>query len=620
MEGALLMAATLKIEHRDDEDVLKLSLSGLGGGEFQDALQKAKSIQGRRWNPDEKVWEYRADVQTAQKLVNMIRPAPDAEILGWLRDAAARIADEITTWLPEDAELRIENADQLYAFQRAAVEFIVRHPRTILADDMGLGKTVEALSGVIEHAIQHEDDYAARPKLVVSPAGLAGSWKQEIQTWTGEEAVIVKGRWGAGRRATVLKQAIRENRWVIVNTEQVRAHLVEQPDGRKLWELRQPILTEADWYAIIADEAHRFKGYKSQQSIGLRRLHAPVQLALTGSPILNRPGELWPLLAWLRPEQYGENHRDKIGYWRFVADYEESYEVTFRSKSKGNRRVRIVTGVRNADQLRFELKDKLVRRTKRLLRELGILPEKLPVKHVPVELNPGQRRLYDEALKALVLDVEAAYHGEEAESILHDLLSGDAEAFARAKFLIPNGASRVMRLRQIASSPALLGGEDDSAKLDTAVEIIGDAQEKPLVVFTWFKGTTKLLQERLARQHIEARTFTGDTPEEARTELTEAFQRGEFQVMIATIAAGGVGQTWTAADTAIFIERDWTPEINRQAEDRLHRIGQSNDVTIVVIEAVDTVDTGEVAMANQLKSLLTGQVFGADEIREENLT
>ena len=85
----------------------------------------------------------------------------------------------------------------------------------------------------------------------------------------------------------------------------------------------------------------------------------------------------------------------------------------------------------------------------------------------------------------------------------------------------------------------------------------------------------------------------------------------------ATISAGGVGVTWTAADTSIFIERDWVPEINRQAEDRLHRIGQKSAVSTIIIRGRDTVDTGRIADANRLKELIVSTVMGSDEPQPE---
>ena len=81
-------------------------------------------------------------------------------------------------------------------------------------------------------------------------------------------------------------------------------------------------------------------------------------------------------------------------------------------------------------------------------------------------------------------------------------------------------------------------------------------------------------------------------------------------------STGGLGITLTAADTVIFLERDWTPAINEQAEDRLHRIGQDRNVTVIILQGVDTIDTDRVAPANELKSAIVGSVIQQDTVRE----
>jgi SNF2 family DNA or RNA helicase len=262
----------------------------------------------------------------------------------------------------------------------------------------------------------------------------------------------------------------------------------------------------------------------------------------------------------------------------------------------------VCTGVRNPEALRFELADKMVRRTK--TQELDI-PEKI-VQTIPVTLNPKQKALYDEAAEAFWLEIKLAVeHGdvtlEQAENAIS---KGTIE------LLIPSAGARLTRLRQIVSTPALLGGEDDSAKLDTAVEIITDNQPKQFVVFCWYEGTTSCLQRRLEHHKppLCVARITGKTGDP--TETVKQFQAGEIDVLCCTIAAGGTGLTLTAADTAIFIEEDWTPALNQQAQDRLWRQGQRNAVTILNLRASGTIDVERIAPKNKLKELIVSSVIG----------
>jgi SNF2 family DNA or RNA helicase len=574
------------------DGLLKLRLSGLDDAAFSEALATVKNIPGHRWNPDDKVWEFEDAAGTATRIVNALHPQVDTEIQNWLRAAAEEVADELVTLLPEDATLELVWSSSLYDYQRSGVGFMVDHPHSILADDMGLGKTVQALAVIREAEsratpgtiaacvgpLAHLSDPVGR-KLIICPNSVTGVWRREIDTWLGElaaESTVVIDAKDAAKR---LKQLESGAEWVIVNWEklQERVNLL-------------PHLEKVDWTAVIADEAHRAKNRKSQQTKALWKLRAPIQLALTGTPIMGAPDDLWALLKWLRPEQY-------TSYWRFWNQYVESYQGAFKP---------VVTGVRNADQLRFELADKLVRRRKT---KVLSLPEKV-VETIPVQMKPKQQKLYNEAEKELFLEVERAVEEDEAlgDKVRDALVTNDLKALT---YLLPNGAARVTRLRQILETPACLEGEDVSGKLDAAVEIIADAQPKQFVLFTWFKPTAEAAASRLRKRKIKAEPLTGDTKAGDRADMVKRFQAGELEVLVCTIATGGVGLTLTAADTAIFVSRDWTPAINTQAEDRLWRIGQDNRVTILVLEAPDSVDTQRVNPANALKAGIAQTVFGA---------
>jgi SNF2 family DNA or RNA helicase len=270
---------------------------------------------------------------------------------------------------------------------------------------------------------------------------------------------------------------------------------------------------------------------------------------------------------------------------------------------------KVIVGVKNPDALRFELKDRLVRRTKG---DKLNLPEKVR-KYVPVPLNKGQRKLYDEAESQFWLSIQQAIAEGDTQ------LAKEADQVIKGHkriYEMTNGAARTVRLRQIASTPATLGGEDDSAKLDGAMEIITDAQPKPFVVFTEFVQTANILVERLAKKKITAEAFTGSVSPEVRTMYEDKFQAGEIQVMVGTIAAMRESITLTAADTVLFIERAWVPAWNEQAEDRLWRVGQKNQVTVLILQAIDTVDEDKVRPTNEAKESIVSSVVKKDAVKE----
>lgn len=556
-----------------------------------------------------------------------MQPIADPSIVEWVKSARQTNEQELVSPLPDDAEVTIPwghdrapwqpeevNSEPfvgLKPHQRALVGALagLSEMKAIVADDMGLGKTGSALAAIAEAAtikgdggIIQEDDYlryvtGSEPRLIVCPNSVKGVWRREVGRWLGpgEPVQIIDGTTPKARH-NQLVTSLDDPTWIIVNYEQLRTQKIKRKTrtgGTKTEEImKEPLFAESKWLAVIADEAHRAKNRKASQTRGLFRVQAPIMLALTGTPLMNTPDELWALLHWLFPKEY-------TSYWRFYEQYVDYIEGYFG---------KIITGVKNPDALRFELNKRLYRRTKAQVLDL---PEKLRVR-IPVQLDSKSRKLYTEAEKGLWLEIEKA------------VTEGDASATRFAAeassgkniYTIPNGAARTVRLRQILSTPALLGGEDHSNKMDALVENVIDNQHKQHVVFSEFVQSCNILAERLRTKELNAETYTGETEEHVRTELEDKFQRGEIQVLIGTIGAMREGITLTAADTQHWLERAWVPGWNEQGEDRNHRIGQRNAVTIYIYEAENTVDDGKIAPTNRLKERIVKTVLPKDKIKE----
>jgi SNF2 family DNA or RNA helicase len=627
------------LKFNEDKTMLELSLSGMPGPDFQRGLSIARSLSGRSYDGDKKAWVFPADPQQAEKVMLSVRPNANAEVTAWIRKAKAEKQAELITPIPNDADVRVPWADTLYDFQRAYVAWAAEHKRLILADDMGLGKSFQAISAIAEARIN--GDLPEGPKLVICPNSVKGVWARELRKWLGEDTPlkIIDAPTPAKRHAQI-EEIIKRDGWVIVNYEQIRVkveeyekeHITTLPNGKTRKETRtaqrdvmkEPLFETTPWVAVIADEVHRCKSRKSLQTRGLWKIapgpdkpedvdvkHMPMKQALSGTPLMNSPDELWPVLHWLYPEEFGTSIRPtikkgvvikdgtpKLAYWPFFKRYVDHYE--------GYNNNKIVTGVKHPDELRTLLAKRLIRRTKG--DKLNLPPKVREI--IPVKLGPKQRKLYDEAEKKMWLEVEQAIKEGDKEA------KAFAEAAARGVAVVnlPNGATRTVRQRQIASTPALLGADDNSAKLDAAAEIILDAQPKQFIVYSAFVGTCDVLVERLTKKGLTAKAFYGDVASDERTKLEDAFQAGEIDVLVGTIEAMGEGLTLTAADTAIFLERHWTPARNEQAEDRLWRNGQENRVTILIIEAEDTVDTSKVSPTNAVKKMIVSEVIQQDHV------
>lgn len=609
------MAARLKLS--DDESLLLVQLSGLKGADFQEALGRVKAIPGRRFNGTTKDWELPAEPDTALRVMAALSPNADARVQAMVRAGQEEAATQLVTNVGEDADLVVPYADKLFPYQRAGVDALVRMRHGLLCDEMGLGKTVEAISTVNEARLRDAELDTGNqvatatvhdPILVIAPRAVRGTWASEFEVgpvtkdgkpiipdWVGVEARPIDGRTPKKRE----KQLAEDAGAYVLNWEAFWRDPV------------LPLLAERNWGAIFADEAHRGKNRKSKQSMGLRgklkpsipALQAPIQLALTGTPVMNSPDELWALLAWLFPKEY-------TSYWAFRNMYVDEYIAGHNQ--------RVIVGVKNADKLRFELSSRLVRRRKTDV--LDDLPEKMEPKIIEVELTPAQRKLYDEVDKALILDV-AAHIEREVDARLEEendpltetereyerqrMIADRAEELASLPLhklvgLVENAGARIAKLRQITAS----------AKAAVADELIREEPDTPVVAFTWHVDAARQLADALSkgRPRLRVGTIAGnDDPDPVKV----AFQEGELDHVVCTIAKGGTGLTLTRSSNPLMVEEDWVPSINDQAIDRTHRLGQTEPVTPRILRCPNTVDTGKVAPKIKFKQSVMAQVgFG----------
>jgi SNF2 family DNA or RNA helicase len=609
-------------------DVLRINISDCRGYEFMDAKDKIKEISGRRWDPETKDWLVPATPDNADRLFRTIGPADNPELTQWIADSKAQATEDLTTPLPDDAELLVpwatvscdwqpdvvndEDFKGLLPYQRAAVDLMVDEERIILGDDMGLGKTLTALSAIEEWKLRHprEDGLPhTQPVLVIAPASVTGSWEREIKRWLPPETPIVRieGSWEKKKRDRLLNEGIDAGAYIIINWEQLRIEKkrvkVKGGGERTVKVMKQPLFETTEWLAVVADEVHKAKSPTSLQSIGLRRIQARVMYGLTGTALMNSPDELWAILAWLYPQDFHErgaaHSPGALAYWPFYMEFVEFYEDHNERK--------VITGVRNPDALRFLLRKRLIRRTADIL---GLKGRKRI--YYAIDLNPAQRKLYDEAEKAMWLQVvaDAKAGSSEALTFIENVAAGNM-------LRIPNGGARFVRLRQIVESPALIGGDDDSAVLDDAVEKIVDSRPEPWIVFTEFKETTYILQRRLEKEGLKVEVFNGDVAPTDRTKIEDAFQRGEVDVIVGTIKAMYQGVTFTRSNRQHWVSRDVVPDINEQGEAREDRLGQQRRVTVFIPQATDTVASDKVEAINRLKEGIVRSVLPKIEIEQE---
>lgn len=470
------------------------------------------------------------------------------------RQQEIAIAESRRTDVPMPADFRVPVPEGLsyLPYQRAGIHYALGRRGTLIADEMGLGKTVQAI-GVIN------GDESIRHALIVCPASLRLNWARELKRWLTREATIIVA--GAGRGGGPLVAATGGDiRIRIVNFDLL---------GKRMRELLGATID-----LLIVDEAHFGKNAKAQRtkSVLLLSKIPKRRILLTGTPICNRPRELFPLLQIVAPEEWDPAGKDRKTGKPYPEGSGKSYfrfARRFCAAFKDERGHWDMTGASNLPELQDRLRATcMIRRLKS-----EVLTE-LPAKRRQiVELEGGEdavdeeRRLWNrhegelERLREGVELARAAETEDEYSSAVRRLQEGARMAFteiAKARH-----ATAIAKANQV---------------VEHVREVLESGTQK-LVLFAHHKDLIAKLASELGE--YSPVLLTGDTAMQARQDAVDAFQREPgVRLFIASIMAAGVGLTLTAASHVIFAELDWVPGNVTQAEDRCHRIGQVNSVLV----------------------------------------
>lgn len=378
--------------------------------------------------------------------------------------------------------------------------------------------------------------------LVVCPAVAKGVWRIETEKWRPDLRVAVL----SGRGSFRWPEA---GELVAVNYEVLPKSLPEGTPER---------------FVLICDEAHAVKNPDAKRSVRFKMLAEAARKAngsvwlLTGTPLLNHPQELWTVLS------HAGLHTEAFGSWTrfrklFGAEYVEvGKDVWAVEWGEPSPDVRACLG-------------KVMLRRKRL-DVLSDLPAKRYQTIVVDKISAATFRACEAAEKALA-------------KLGVSLDTDDEELLASMQKRLEVVLGKVSAARKALSR--------QKGRLAVAIVEEHEEQETPLVVFSAFRPVIDTLGQRDGWAAI-----TGDTPSDARADIQEAFQSGQLQGVAATIRSGGTALTLTHASHALFVDLEWTPGLNIQAEDRLCRIGQKSSVLITQLVA-------DVALDRRLSTALT---------------
>jgi superfamily II DNA or RNA helicase len=451
----------------------------------------------------------------------------------------------------------------LRPYQQAGVQWLHLLARlglgACLADDMGLGKTIQILSLLL--VLKEQAGGQRKPSLLIAPASLLANWASEI------------ARFAPGLKA------------VVVHPSGMPAEELKEENGADLAEVdlaitsygflaRVPWLTATSWRLAIIDEAQAIKNPGAKQTRTVKQLRADARIALTGTPIENRLGDLWSIFDFINPGLLGSS-KQFSSYVKRLAD----------------------GGAHNPyGPLRELVRPYVLRRMKTDKSIIADLPDKTEVKAF-CALSRRQAALYQQAVDDLAAQLDGT-EGIERKGLVLALL---------------------LRLKQICNHPSQWLGdnswaEEDSGKLARLRDITEEiaARQEKVLIFTQFKETTAPLAAFLGSVFgREGLVLHGETAIGKRKDLVRRFQEDEdVPFFVLSVKAGGAGLNLTAASHVIHFDRWWNPAVENQATDRAFRIGQIKNVLVHKFVCRGTVEEKIDQMIEE-KRQLAGDFLGA---------
>lgn len=491
--------------------------------------------------------------------------------------------------------MRMKNFNmELFKHQKEGVEFLKgknpdNNDRFILADAMGLGKTKQTIVALKEKGFTGA--------LVVSPASIQINWKREIKEECDDGVVIIKNN------------DEEENiKWYVVSYDLLAR-------DEKLYNIILGMIDDGKIDTLVLDEGQYIKGEsmrskaiiggrkkkQSGETVNYRGLINKVKtvIVLTGTPIMNRPIELFPILKAIghplgrNKTEFAKKYCGMFWMYRirdldtgrtFVTTQEKYFSYHRHNNVEVVQRWPDMTGASNLDDLRLKLKGWMLRRKKE---EVLDLPEKI-ISIREIKMDDEWKNKYDNAWED--------YLDFREKNPIDDW---NKENVIMAKHLV-----EIQKLKQVCSL----------SKIETIIEDVKDAVDsgEKVIIFSQYTETIMKIKEDLSKSNIGVVTLTGGDKIEERQRAVDMFQNYEdTKVFVANIKAGGVGINLTKASIVMFADMEWSPETHKQAEDRAHRIGTQGTVNVYYYVALDTIEETIVSLLNKKKDI-------SDQVLEGN--
>ncbi len=464
----------------------------------------------------------------------------------------------------KDIEITLPDSELLILrdYQKTGVKWLYNIYKSgfggILADEMGLGKSIQLIY-LIKLILKDKHDAKI---LVVAPTSLVYNWKKEFD------------RFGSEINYKVFAEN-KEQRLNSLNlSSSVNVFITTYGLVRNDCEFYNNMFFDL----VAIDEAQNIKNASAQMSKIIKGLKSDVKIALTGTPLENSVMELWSIFDFIMPGYLANMKRFKSLY--NVSDIDED-------------------SIRKLDNLNLQIGSFILRRKKKdVVKEL---PDKIE-NNVYVEMEDKQKKLY-------VAEVERT------KKEMDNLVS--TEGFTKARFKI---LQLITRLRQICIDPNIVfdNYKGRSSKIDELVKIARQTKEngEKMLIFTTYKTALDIAMNELNNAGISSYYIDGSVPSKKRMELVEKFNSDDTDAFLITLKAGGTGLNLTSATTVIHLDLWWNPQVENQATDRAHRIGQKNTVSVIRLISSGTIEERILKLQEKKRKLADALIEG--DMRDSN--
>lgn len=511
--------------------------------------------------------------------VDNVKYEPDAKEFIESKIKLRGMLDEIAEREKPELEFLLHDNIKLKEFQGVTLEYsIATDFNVLIGHEMGLGKTPCALAAC-EYMVRMG---IGSKFLIVVPASLKPNWWREIKKFTGLSPYELTG--SVPGNYDIAQVIAGKHRYYLINYDilstvttvpeewtvnEAGERIRKEEYDRFLW---IELLNTGNFDAVIVDEAHYIKNVGSNRSRCMRELHIPRHLLLTGTPLLNRPSELWPLIHQLDKEAAGP-------YESFVKHY------TVDGKA-----------ARNVDELREVLKPLMIRKVKS-----QVVKELPPIQRIirDYELSPKARTQYQKVLDGMWADVKKWDGSADNTTVITSILA------------------QLMRMKQVCANDKI------PYVADLATELYDQTTNghRKVLVFSQFVNEPSVVRDVSTRLSPESIWFSGEHSPQERQAMVDRFQTEDnIHFLCAGLKSAREGLNITAAGSVIFADLDWTPANHHQAEARAYgRLSDLHSINSYYVIADDTIEVDIWGLLEAKLNIFNAVIEGTEEIRDSSI-